>query len=69
MPSGDSSSEAGARRGGTRKLSRAFYTRADTLLVARELLGKRLVVPTAEGALVSGFIVETRAYLAPVDRA
>src|SRR5918997_4065581 len=56
-----------ARRG--RKLTRSFYAREDTLLVARELLGKRLVVPSAEGARVSGIIVETEGYMGPEDRA
>jgi DNA-3-methyladenine glycosylase len=51
------------------KLKREFYTRRDTLLVARELLGKRLVVPAPDGARVSGLIVETEAYLGPEDRA
>ena len=52
-----------------RKLPRRFYRRADTLLVARELLGKLLVVPAPDGTRVSGMIVETEAYLAPEDRA
>src|SRR3954463_5013751 len=53
-----------------KKLGREFYTRSDTLKVARELLGKRLVVPDAStGARVSGIIVETEAYMAPEDRA
>ena len=52
-----------------RKLARAFYTRNDTLLVARELLGKLLVVPAADGARVSGVVVETEAYRGPEDRA
>ena len=39
------------------KLGRDFYTRADALQVARELLGKRLVVPTPTGERVSGRIV------------
>lgn len=52
-----------------RKLKRSFYTRADALLVARELLGKRLVVTADTGARVSGRIVETEAYVGPEDRA
>ena len=51
------------------KLSREFYTRSDTLLVARELLGKRLVVPAWDGTRVSGLIVETEAYVGPEDKA
>lgn len=51
------------------KLPREFYTRADTLLIAQELLGQRLVVPAPDGARVSGYIVETEAYLGPLDRA
>jgi DNA-3-methyladenine glycosylase len=50
-------------------LKRDFYTRTDTLRVARELLGKRLVVPTAGGARVSGRVVEVEAYLGVEDRA
>jgi DNA-3-methyladenine glycosylase len=51
------------------KLKRGFYTRADTLAVARDLLGKRLVVPAPTGARVSGRIVEVEAYLGVADRA
>lgn len=51
-----------------KRLGREFYTREDTLKVARELLGKRLVVP-ARGRRVSGIIVETEAYMGPVDKA
>ncbi|HEX8502860.1 MAG TPA: DNA-3-methyladenine glycosylase [Pyrinomonadaceae bacterium] len=51
------------------RLGRDFYTRADTLTVARELLGKRLVVPADGGARVSGRVVEVEAYLGVEDRA
>jgi DNA-3-methyladenine glycosylase len=50
------------------KLPREFYTETETLQLARELLGRRLVVP-ANGARVSGYIVETEAYCGPADRA
>jgi DNA-3-methyladenine glycosylase len=53
----------------TKKLAAAFYTRSDTLRVARELLGKRLVVPSLkDGTRVSGIIVETEAYMGPEDK-
>jgi DNA-3-methyladenine glycosylase len=51
------------------KLGLSFYTRADTLLVARELLGKVLVVPAGGGQRVAGRVVETEAYLGAEDRA
>ena len=51
------------------RLPRGFYTRPNVLAVARELLGKLLVVPTANGTRVSGMIVETEAYRGPQDRA
>jgi len=51
------------------KLDRDFFTRTDTLRVARDLLGKLLVVPTADGRRVSGTIVETEAYLGEIDKA
>jgi DNA-3-methyladenine glycosylase len=51
------------------RLGRAFYARAETLAVARELLGKRLVVPARDGARVSGRIVEVEAYLGAEDKA
>src|ERR1041384_1640912 len=52
-----------------KKLSRAFFLRKDTLRVARDLLGKLLVVPTDDGARVSGMIVEVEAYLGIEDKA
>ena len=51
------------------KLPREFYTRANVLTVARDLLGKLLVVPAADGRRVSGMIVEVEAYRGPEDRA
>src|SRR5882724_1975135 len=51
------------------KLPREFYTRPHVLTVARKLLGKLLVVPSAKGRRVSGIIVETEAYRGPHDRA
>lgn len=49
------------------RLGRDFYVR-DTLQVARELLGKRLV-RVIDGARLSGLIVETEAYIGEEDRA
>jgi len=51
------------------KLPREFYTRANVLTVARDLLGKLLVVPDESGRRVSGKIVEVEAYRGPEDRA
>src|SRR5918994_7127373 len=51
------------------KLPRAFYTRTNVVTVARELLGKLLVVPARGGSRVSGIIVEAEAYRGPQDRA
>jgi DNA-3-methyladenine glycosylase len=53
----------------TSKLPREFYTRPDVLKVARDLLGKLLVVPTSNRKRVSGMIVEVEAYRGPEDRA
>lgn len=52
-----------------RKLSREFYTRSDTLEIAKDLLGKVLVVPTISSERVSAIIVETEAYLGAEDKA
>ncbi len=52
-----------------KKLPREFYTRSDVLEVARDLLGKKLVVPDRNGSRVAGLIVETEAYRGPEDRA
>ena len=51
------------------KLDRNFYLREDTIKIARDLLGKLLVVPTGDGSRVSGMIVETEAYLGIIDKA
>jgi DNA-3-methyladenine glycosylase len=51
------------------KLPREFYTRSNVLKVARDLLGKLLVVPASDGTWVSGMIVEAEAYRGPQDRA
>ncbi len=52
-----------------KKLPREFYTRPDTLEIARDLLGKILVVPDEAGERVSGIIVEAEAYLGAEDKA
>jgi DNA-3-methyladenine glycosylase len=51
------------------KLPRDFYTRPNVLTVARDLLGKLLVVPARDSTRVSGLIVEAEAYRGPLDRA
>lgn len=51
------------------KIGREFYLRADTLQIAQDLLGKNLVIPTANGERVAGMIVETEAYLGGHDKA
>ena len=51
------------------RINRDFFIRKDTLRVARDLLGKLLIVPGANGERVSGMIVETEAYLGEVDKA
>ena len=51
------------------KLAREFYTSKNTAKIARDLLGKLLVVPDGSGRRVSGMIVEVEAYLGVSDRA
>jgi DNA-3-methyladenine glycosylase len=51
------------------KLPLEFYLRPNVLTVAKELLGKLLVVPRSNGERVSGKIVEVEAYRGPEDRA
>jgi len=51
------------------KLAREFYTRSNVLTIARDLLGRLLVVPASDGTRVSGIIVEAEAYRGPQDRA
>ncbi len=46
----------------------SFFTRSDTLTIAQELLGTVLETEI-DGALTSGIIVETEAYLGKEDRA
>lgn len=45
-----------------------FYTRADVVQIAKELLGKVLVT-TFDGLVTSGIIVETEAYAGVADKA
>lgn len=51
-----------------KKLSRDFYLREDTLAVARDLIGKLIVVPDGRRR-ISAMIVETEAYLGEIDKA
>ena len=50
------------------KLSTDFYTRDDTLAIARQLLGKTLC-SSIDGEYCSGIICETEAYLGANDKA
>jgi DNA-3-methyladenine glycosylase len=52
-----------------KRLPERFFLQKDTVKVARDLLGKLLVVPIADGTRVSGMIVETEAYLGVEDKA
>ncbi|TKB95892.1 DNA-3-methyladenine glycosylase [Pedobacter cryophilus] len=48
------------------KLPKSFYLREDTLLIAKELIGK-FVFTKIDGNLTGGMIVETEAYIGPFD--
>src|SRR5438477_6803043 len=50
------------------KVENEFYLSEDTVALARQMLGKLLVVPDELGRRVSGMIVETEAYLGVIDR-
>jgi DNA-3-methyladenine glycosylase len=49
------------------KLPKSFYQRDDTLAIAKELIGKLLITNIA-GELTGGLIIETEAYMGPIDR-
>lgn len=51
-----------------RRLDAQFFSRTDTVDVAREMLGKLLVVRDESGERVSGMIVEVEAYCGIEDR-
>ena len=51
-----------------RRLDAKLFLRTDTLAVAREMLGKLLVVADEHGERVSGMIVEVEAYCGIEDR-
>ncbi|MGB7208773.1 MAG: DNA-3-methyladenine glycosylase [Pyrinomonadaceae bacterium] len=51
------------------KIQREFYLRSDTIKIARELLGKLLLVSDEFGKRVSGMIVEVEAYMGVTDKA
>jgi DNA-3-methyladenine glycosylase len=53
----------------TKTLRKDFFLREDTVALAKDLLGKLIVVPDSKGRRVSGMIVETEAYLGAADRA
>lgn len=54
--------------GSSRIIEKSFYLRNDVVLIARELLGKKLVT-TFDKNVTSGLIVETEAYAGTADRA
>jgi DNA-3-methyladenine glycosylase len=51
------------------RVTTEVFEGTDTAAIARDLLGKLLVVPAGNGRRVSGVIVECEAYLGEIDRA
>jgi len=51
-----------------KKIPLSFYRRKDVVLIAKELVGK-ILVTNFDGAITSGRIVETEAYIAHTDKA
>ena len=51
------------------RVGREFFETEDTILAARQMLGKLLVVPDENGERVTGMIVEVEAYCGITDRA
>lgn len=51
------------------KLDRTFFLREDTIEIARDLLGKLIVVPDEMETRISGTIVETEVYGGVTDKA
>ena len=51
-----------------KKIPLSFYTRKDVVMIAKDLIGK-ILVTNFDGAITSGRIVETEAYVAITDKA
>lgn len=51
-----------------KKLPKSFYQSTDVVSLSRQLIGKKLVT-RFDGQRTAGLIVETEAYLGPIDRA
>ncbi|MHB1600569.1 MAG: DNA-3-methyladenine glycosylase [bacterium] len=52
-----------------KKLEKSFFTRKDTVKIARELLGKYLLTDIGGKGITGGKIVEAEAYLGAIDKA